>query len=121
MAFDYNQAAQDAYELISEFGVAITLTLYGNEAGGFDPITGDELASSADIVVNGVGVMVDYRSDEIDGTNIIQGDAKILCSLVGTPEINMVVNFNSKAWRVVGIKTLQPAGEVIMYTLQVRA
>ncbi len=121
MAFDYNQAARDAYELISEFGVAITLTLYGNEAGGFDPIIGDELAPSADIVVNGVGVLVDYRTDEIDGTNIIQGDAKLLCSLDGIPEINMIVHFNNKAWRVVDIKTLQPAGTVIMYKLQVRA
>lgn len=121
MAFDYNQAAQDAFDLISEFGVVITPTLYGNESGGFDPITGDALAPSADIVVNGVGVLINYRSDEIDGTNIIQGDAKILCSLVGTPEINMIVHFNSKQWRVVDVKTLQPAGTVVMYTLQVRA
>lgn len=122
MAFDYNEAAADAYLLIGgEFGQAITLTKQGNESGGFDPVTGDVIAAQSNVSVSGVGVLINYKTDEIDNGNILAGDAKILCSLTGTPEINMTVPFNGKTWRVVNITTLQPSGTVVMYTLQVRA
>ena len=121
MAFNYNEAATDAVELITEFGQAITLTKQGNESGGFDPVTGDVIAAQPNVTVSGVGVLVNYKSDEVDNTNILAGDAKIICSLTGTPEINMTLPFNGKAWRVINITTLQPSGTVVMYTLQVRA
>lgn len=121
MAFDYNEAAADAVELITEFGQAITLTKQGNESGGFDPVTGDVIAAQPNITVSGVGVLINYKTDEIDNSNILAGDAKILCSLTGTPEINMTVPFNGKTWRVVNIGTLQPSSTVVMYALQVRA
>ena len=121
MAFNYNEAAADALELISEFGQAITLTKQGNESGGFDPVTGDVIAAQPNVTVNGVGVLINYKTNEIDNTNILAGDAKIICSLTGSPEINMTLSFNGKIWRVINITTLQPSGTVVMYTLQVRA
>lgn len=130
MAFNYNEAAVDALELIAEFGQAITLTKQGNESGGFDPVTGDVIAAQPSVTVSGAGVLVNYKTDELGissfkseeaENNILAGDAKILCSLTGTPEINMTLPFNGKTWRVVNISTLQPSGTVVMYTLQVRA
>ena len=120
MAFDYNQASRDAYDIIVDFGQQITLTRQ-SESGGYDPETGDFLPYQPDTTINGVGVMLNYLSHEIDNTNILKDDARVICALLAEPDINMTLQFNGKTWRVISVITLKPAGVTIMHTLQVRA
>jgi hypothetical protein len=116
---DYTRNKATADRLIKKFGQAVSLTIAGN-AGGYDS-SGNVVAPSPPVTVTGDGVKLDYERDEIDGTAIVQGDAKLLLgSASGAPVIGMETTINGDKWRVMAVDTLDPAGVNVMYTLQLR-
>jgi hypothetical protein len=119
MSFDYLDAQATADELIAEFGATVTLS---TQAGAsFDPITGAAITPSAPVSISGVGVKLQYKSGEIDGTTIVMGDCKYLLSTRQTPLIGMVVVLAGETWRVISADPLSPAsGVIVLWTLQLR-
>lgn len=120
MAFDYARIKADvADKLIKKFGAPVTLTKAGN-TGGYDE-NGNVIPSTPNVTVTGDGVKLDYEQDEIDGTNIVAGDCYLLLgSASGVPLVGMTVPIGGVTWRVMKCSPLDPAGIVVMYTLQLR-
>lgn len=74
--FDYDDARATALELLTEFGNALVLVREG--AGGvYNPGTGT-IDSGVDINLNGTGVLLAFKKNEIDGTTVKATDRKLL-------------------------------------------
>jgi len=99
MSFDYLEAQLTADELIAEFGAAVTLSTQSGPV--FDPVTGADITPSEPVSIAGVGVKLNYKSGEIDGTVILAGDCNLLLSTRATPLIGMVVTLAGETWRVI--------------------
>jgi len=113
----YNEMAELAEELIGDFGRPVTLVKAGQEAG-FDQY-GNAVGATPDVSVTGLGCSLDYKIGEIDGSVIQMGDAKMLYK-GETPLINMTVTLEGVKWRIVALNPLNPAGILVMYSLQLR-
>jgi hypothetical protein len=114
----YARMAATARKLLISRGQPIVFT---RTAATFDPATG---TNSSPVVtqLTGCGVALDYRLDEIDGTAIQMGDVKVLLEPVaGAPAIGDTATINGRAMRVMNVSPLQPAGEVVLYELQLRS
>jgi hypothetical protein len=117
MSYEKEQALAD--RLIAKKGAAVTLSTQSGPS--FDPITGAAVTPSAPVSISGVGVKVDYKSGEINGTTIIMGDCKYLLSTRQVPLIGMIVVLAGETWRVIAADPLAPAsGVVVLWTLQLR-
>ena len=115
MKYLEDQALAD--ELIAEDGAACTLST--NPSAEYDGL-GNPIAV-APYSIEGVGVKLNYKSGEIDGSTVIMGDAKLYLSTRGKPLVDMRVTIAGETWRVIGIDTLAPdSTDVVLYTLQLR-
>ena len=71
-------------------------------------------------------VFLGYAQKYVDGTLIQAGDQRVLLAATDTagatilPELEGLVLRGSEKWKIIAVKPLNPAGEPIMYTLQVR-
>ena len=115
MAFKYSKLQRTADKLLKKFGKRITIS--SGSASYYDVDTSENITAPVSID-NGTGVVLDYGSDEIDGTIIIKGHKKLLLSAAnGTnkPKVGDTVN-NGEEWTVVNpIKEIKPADTVVMY------
>lgn len=119
MTKDYSRNKASADRMIQKFGQALTFTLKADNSDGFDEF-GDSEAPDAPTTVDGYGVKLDYESGEIDGKNVISGDAKLLISTDGVIVANMTTIINGETWRIVKPNPLEPADVLIMYESQIR-
>lgn len=97
MATFYEEMQAVAHELITDFGQAGTVTRLTppDPVDGGDPV---EAAYAAKLVPTA------YKAQEIDGTNILAGDAQIYISSVGlaiAPTAGDMVQANGKTFRIV--------------------
>ena len=117
----YDAQKQTASILLAKFGTEITISNASDLGGGFDPETGEYITPtpSADIICS--GLMIGYKLSEIDGVTVLSGDAKIICDAPTKPEIDSVISISGSTWRVVSVSAVQPDGDAIIYTLQVRS
>ena len=116
----YNDLAKTALDLIKDYGSKVVLSRYVN--GDINPVTGEQFqAIDQSVEVN--GVLLNYESSEIDGTNIISKDKKLLIDATEIPRKTdkpmLKDNFESLG-TIVGIKEINPAGVPIAYFLQMR-
>jgi hypothetical protein len=107
--------------LLGAYGQQITLT--HNTAGVYDPTTGMVEATSTTEL--GHGALFDYPArisglSQADGTLILQGDKKLLLGAVGitAPKIDDTILANGITYIIKNIKSLNPAGIVVMYECQ---
>jgi len=113
----YNEMAELAEELIGDLGQPVTLVKAGQQAG-YDEY-GNVIGATPDTTVSGLGCALDYSVGEIDGTVIQNGDAKLLYK-GETPEIDMTVTLDGVKWRIVSLNPINPAGILVMYSMQLR-
>lgn len=113
----YNEMTEVAEELISDFGQPVTLVKKG-DAAGYDSY-GNPTSGTPDTSIDGIGCTVGYKFGEIDGSLIQNGDSKMLYQ-GDTPEIGMTVTLEGVVWRVIEANPLNPAGILVMHTLQLR-
>lgn len=115
----YQGMAGTASRMLAKFGQAAML--YRPVVGDYDPAMGK--AASGAVILHGHAFDYDYSQRDIDGTLIRQGDRRVLLSVeVGTqPETGDKVVIREKWWDVVGVKTIGPEGNAVVYELQVRA
>ena len=112
--FDYSASKSLADRLLNQFGASLTFTRQSGET--FDPATGTTTATeetfSRDVV------WLDYDNDEIDGSVVQRGDARLL--IQGEVKVDDRVERNGEQWRVLTASPLQPAATLIYTEAQVR-
>lgn len=120
MAFDYDDVAGVADELLVEYGQACVLGAV--TTGAYDPATGETGTTNTPHSIT--AAIFNYPQKFIDGTLILTGDKKALASPVGlTVEPKPGDTFTDAAGvvhAVVNAKATAPAGTAVLWTLQVR-
>ena len=120
----YTKMQTTANKLLKGKGQAVTLSR--QTAGAYDPATG-----TSTVVVttqNGTGAIFDYEDKNVDGVLILSGDKRLLLSAMSStgsaltaPEVNDTVTDAGAVVRTITrIKTLAPAGTVVMYECNLR-
>lgn len=113
--FDYDDARATALELLKEFGNDLTLVREDNTPANYDPITGT-YPDNPDIILFGTGVLLNFKKNEIDGTNVQVTDRKLLYQ---GDALEIGDLFNS--WRVHNFMNLDPdESGTILTTAQMR-
>lgn len=113
-----DEMAAVALELITEFGEAVTFTR--TTEGAYNSATGTT-ASATTSNFAGVAVPQNYDSEEIDGTNILQSDLRLITNAVATrPEPQDQVSIDSVLYRVINVSRITVNSNDVAYELQVR-
>lgn len=117
MAFDYTDIAATAREMLVEFGRECVLRRI---EASYDPATSSAQPQTMDFV--SVGVALDYRQNEIDGTNVRQGDQKVYMPPEGLPRPKSgdQILLAGRWLNVVSVMVLEPGGPPVLYIVQAR-
>lgn len=119
MTLDYLSLANDATELLRDFGTVCTLEQKTN--GIFNPSTNTmtgEIVKQVELQC----VRLNYKNTQVDGTVIQRGDAKLLMESngVASPEVDDNVVLDDGIWQVQNVKVLKPALTAVLFELQLR-
>lgn len=117
--FDYAKSAATALKLLTKFGASGTLTK--RTEGSYDPATGSNTITETSYTVK--SVLLNYKFSEMNDTDsLIQAkDRKIIMQATTvTPDTSDAFTFNGTAYRIINVKTLNPAGTSVIHELQVR-
>ena len=119
MTFNYGKTAATSTALITKFGQKISVS---RGSGAYDPATG-ALTGNVTQSAIGVGVALDYKQFEIDGTLIKVGDRKILIApnLSITPATGDIITFlGGEKLEVKASKPVAPSGIIVLHEVQAR-
>lgn len=118
----YADFAATARELLAEFGAACTITRKGGGAGSYNPDTGAFDPAPAETQA-AIAAVFPYPQKLIDGTTVLQGDqqAYVAPGLDWAPRATDVLTWQWVDYTVVSVKNLAPAGESVLFELQVRS
>jgi hypothetical protein len=122
MSFDYTRTRATVQRLLAKFGAETTLTTPAPTAPTYDTTSGN--ATPASPTVDTVTAAVfPYADKFVDGTMILAGDEQAFLSAVGItePKPGSVLSWRARSYTTIRAKTLAPAGEAVIYELQVRA
>lgn len=114
----YVEMAQIAHDMIDEYGQAVAIT--HNSAGSYNPATGS--AAITTITQAGIGAVVDYVANQIDGTLIQRGDKQLLLAThnISAPQLDDLVTTGGVTYAIKHVTTLAPAGLSVIYECQLR-
>lgn len=111
----YDDMASTAKEMLSEFGQDVLII--GREDVSTDPVTGIE--SGNERLRKTIGIMKTYPDNLIDGTRIKSSSRLLTLTADVKPEISDVIMFDGEEWAIDDIKTSNPAGTVLVYSVMV--
>lgn len=116
--------AATALDLLRENGQSINIIRGTTPGNDYDPLTGKGTALPSETATPSVGVMLAITTAYASriGQEQIQKQDRLMI-LPGDSGIGMkdVIEFSNGArWQVVNVEELAPAGEPIIYTIQVR-
>lgn len=114
MAFDYIKTKATADRLIKNFGAALTFVRESNDT--YDPSSGTTTSTAEQYTVD--VVWTDFNKDEIDGTTVQRGDARLL--VAGTVEVDDRVTKDGVEYRIIDTSPIKPANTLIMTIAQAR-
>lgn len=116
--FDYDEMADMATELLSEFGTSASLIRQTVTRTDQRPITTNATYPITCVVCS-------YKKTEIDGERIMVGDKKIVISVDGlsiTPKPDDQILFTSGlTFKIIESDPIKPADTLICHILQARA
>lgn len=120
MASFYDEMANMALDLISEFGQNVTLQ--DETPGSYDPVTGTQTLGT---LVEQIGrcVLQEFTGqDYASNTLIQQGDKKIKIAAKGltAPQMTTKLITGGATWVIVNIKSSNPAGTPLVYEVHGR-
>lgn len=120
MAINYPSIAAGALDALIDAGQAVTLHKPGT-AGGYVPGVG----VVPDIPAQnhpGIGALVGYKQNLIDGARILQGDQQLLLApqIEVGPVAGDTVTAGDATYNVVRVQRVAPAGVTVLYKLQLR-
>lgn len=122
MTFNYTKSLATVERLLAKFGQSVTFTRVTN--GAYDPDTSTQ--ALVETTYTASAVLLDYKgkdSGNLRDSMIEINDKKLLVSPVGlteTPNANDKVTIGGVVWNVINVKSLNPAGTVVLYECQVR-
>lgn len=122
---EYDSAIALARRLIKKKGAVVTLRGFSRAPDPSDdepwnPSPNDPQDAEVD------AVFLDFEQKYIDGSVILFGDQQVYMPAFDTsgdpltPEAEGVVIRGGETWKIIAVKPLNPAGDPVMYTLQVR-
>ncbi len=117
---DAQASIESAIELLQESGEPVVFSyavdpIYDNDTG--DLISGGTSGTQA-----AYGYPESYSNTEIDGTNIMRGDIKLICSAgVLRPVAGWSCLLDSKTYRVMNCEPIRESGVDVIYYVQLRA
>lgn len=115
---DYTATRATAEKMLTKFGGVAAIRV---ETPGNGPAYAPGTPTTEDYACT--IVITDYTANERMGTAIEANDKKVLVSTSGlaiTPTVSDKLVVASKAYPIVNIKSLSPAGVVVMWEMQVR-
>lgn len=128
MAFDYSEIADVANEILEEFGQAVTLTHV--EPGTYVP--GEGITNTTTMQA-GTGAIFDYGIAQagiysVPGSLVQVGDKQLLLSPLTTTGGDLtapvngdtVTDVTGKVWTITQVKTVSPAGTVVLFDVNLR-
>ncbi len=116
MAVNYVRLAAKATKLIKENGKQLTVTRVTGSV--YDPITGKNVENKETFTT--FAAQTEYSSSDIDGTLILQGDAKFVCIPGNEIKKGDVIVCDTGTWTVKEPNPKNPGGTVINYQVQAR-
>lgn len=88
----------------------------------YDNDTGDLISGGTSGTQNAYGYPENYSNTEIDGTNIMRGDIKLICSAGALrPAVGWLCLLDSKTYRVMNCEPFRKSGVDVIYYVQLRA
>ena len=113
----YSGLAKTAKQLLKKYGQSVAIS---RKSGGvFDPASGTT-TGEAQSAFTANGVVLDYKTALVDGSSIRAGDKRIILESGNAPKIGDTIVTALAVGSCVNFTTLSPAGEVVIYELQVR-
>lgn len=121
--YDYAAERLSAHVEIKDNGAAVVLQYAapGEVDGGTGTVT-----PGATVTVNTYGLVSEYTTREIDGSNIMRGDVKLRCSAEDlakakqAPTAGWTATLGGVKYRVMHASPVQPGGIAVMWKLQLR-
>lgn len=114
--FNYAKLQKRAGKVIDKFGASLT----AKRPAYTERINGSEVRHPATTYPI-VGVKYEYSPKEIDGTRILAGDCKFICSGSFDVKVGDLIPIDGKDHRVVNTGPVKPAAVGVAYILQLRA
>ena len=88
----------------------------------FDDDTGDLISGGTSGTQTAYGYPESYSNAEIDGSNIMRGDIKLICSAGALrPVVGWSCLLDSKNYRVMNCDPIRESGVDVIYYVQLRA
>jgi hypothetical protein len=114
--------ADTALNLLQTFGDAVTIEFAPSGNGGYDPITGDPVATVPGSVLTGYGYTGAYKGDEVDGATIKAGDIRLILSkITARPEVGSIVTVDGTTYRAMNVQNVRMKAADVIYIVQLRA
>jgi hypothetical protein len=113
----YVGLAATASRLLQDKGQQITVTR--STGGTFDPVTGSASGESV-TQFTAYGAVFDYTVNQRADSSIQAGDKRVLMESGNAPKISDTITTADGDSTCIDFKVLAPAGEVVLYELQVR-
>jgi len=117
MTIDYDELANEARELIDEFGVFGYVKLVQN-TGTHDPLTGE--VSAGTIAVDLHAVDLEIKSKLVDGTRILASDRMVIMSNDVAPKMSDDILIGNNTHKIIEIMPISPAGTPVTYEVVCR-
>ena len=109
-----------ALEMLQESGEQVVFSYQTDPV--FDNDTGDLISGGSSVMQAAYGYPDSYSNAEIDGTNILRGDIKLICSAGALrPVVGWSCLLDSKNYRVMNCEPIRESGVDVIYYVQLRA
>lgn len=114
----YENLQATALKLLTDKGKACTLRRQAS--GAYNPATGTSTLTNTDYSI--VGVLLNYTRSQLNETEtmIEVNDRKAIIQGNVTPDVSDLFIFDGMTYRIISIKTVNPAGVAVIHELQVR-
>lgn len=119
MAFNYAGSAATALKLLTNFGA--NATLIKRAEGDYNPETGSNTITETSYSVK--AVLLNYKFNETNtvGSLIQAKDRKVIMQATTvTPDVSDTFTISGVTYRIINVKTLNPAGTSVIHELHVR-
>ena len=109
-----------ALEVLPESGEQVVFSYQSDPV--FDNDTGDLISGGTGGTQTAYGYPENYSNAEIDGSNIMRGDIKLICSAGALrPVAGWLCLLDSKTYRVMNCEPIRESGVDVIYYVQLRA
>ena len=117
---DAQASIESAIESLQESGELVVFSYAVDPI--YDNDTGDLISGGMNGTQAAYGYPESYSNAEIDGSNIMRGDIKLICSAGALrPVVGWSCLLDSKNYRVMNCNTFRKSGVDVIYYVQLRA